>query len=81
MGWGVRGRQSGFLLGGSVCFQVGDVSSTRIVIVPKVCVTSDLISCPALFLHPGPPRASLEQAPSPARSLGQDFNIYHRLVG
>ena len=62
-------------------FQVGDVSSPRTVIVPDVCVTSDLISCPASFLHPGPPQASPEQAPSPARSLGQDFNIYHRLVG
>lgn len=64
-----------------VCFQVGDVSRTRVVIVPGVCATSDLILRSASCLHPCPPRASLEHALSPASSLGQDFNIYHRLVG
>lgn len=71
--------QGGFVLGVSVCFQVGNVSSTRV--VPNVCVTSDLISCPASFLHPLPAPRLSGAAPSPARSLGQDFNIYHRLVG
>lgn len=46
--------QDDFVLEGSVCFQVGDVSSTWLVIVPDACVTSDLISCPASFLHPLP---------------------------
>lgn len=30
---------------------------------PHVCATSDLISCPASFLHPYPPQAPLEQLP------------------
>lgn len=64
-----------------MCFQVGNVLSTRVVIVPNVCVTSDLISRPASFLHPLPAPRLSGAAPPPARSLGQDFNIYHRLVG
>lgn len=54
LGGGCDDCQDGFVLEGYMCFQVGDVSSTWIVIVPDACVTSDLISRPASFLHPLP---------------------------